>query len=162
MSKADCRARLQDLLEVHVSLIADANQYLAQVKNAIAQNNVEVLRQSLNTPDASIAAIEQLEPDRRQLLVEFGFNGDCAGLEACVQWCDDESQHLRDLFSRMVNGLEELQRSIQVNNLLVNKGKDRIRRSIGILTGLSESTDDIYGRQGQKLEHTGRRDIAIA
>ena len=162
MSKAACRTRLRDLLEAHVGLIADANRYLGQIKSAIAQNDVEVLRHNLTTPDASIAAIEQLEPERRQLLVEFGFSGDCAGLEACVNWCDDESRHLGDLFSRLVGELEELQRAIQVNNLLINKGKDRIRRSIGILTGLGSAADNTYGRQGQKLEDSGRRNIAIA
>ena len=162
MNKAGCRTRLQDLMQAHIGYIADANQYLLNIKNAIAENDLGAIQLSLKTPDSSIAAMEQLEKDRRQLLSEFGFDGDNAGFEQCVRWCDDDSGRLGNLFAELVSELERLQHSIQVNNLLVNKGKDRVRRSIGILTGLGNSTTNTYGSNGEKLESEGRRNIAIA
>ena len=162
MSKSTCRSRLNDLLQAHIGHIAEANQYLLSIRNAIAQNDLGAMQLNLENPDASIAAIERLENDRHELLVEFGFAGDHAGFEQCVHWCDDDSHQLDDLFSRLITELEELQRSIQVNNLLVNKGKERVKRSIGILTGLGHSTGNTYDHKGEKLEPSGRRNIAIA
>ena len=162
MNRAACRTKLGDLLQAQVGHICNAIQYLHSIKNAIADNDLGALQANLSSPDASIAAIERLERDRHQLLGEFGFDADCANFEHCIRWCDDDQQELGKLFAELVAKLEELQHSIQVNSLLVNKGKTRVRRSIGILTGLGDSTDNIYGRKGEKLEQNGRRNIAIA
>lgn len=162
MTRDVCRARLQELLQVHIGHIARANEYLSKIRSAIAENDLAAVQLSLEAPDASIAAIEELEQDRRQTLGEFGFDGDNAGFEQCVRWCDNDSHQLHDLFSELITELEKLQHSIQVNNLLVNKGRNRVRRSLGILTGLGHSAGNTYDRKGEKLETEGCRNIAIA
>ena len=63
----------------------------------------------------------------------------------------------------MIASLVDLQYLIQLNSLLVNKGQERVRRSIGILTGVGTSgTCKTYSKKGQAINPAGRRDIAIA
>ena len=63
----------------------------------------------------------------------------------------------------MIQNLFDLRHSIQINSLLVNKGQERVRRSIGILTGTSSTgTCKTYSEKGQAVDPAGRRDIAIA
>ena len=106
--------------------------------------------------------IENLEQQRYQLLTDFGFDQDPDGLEKCINWCDQDQQ-LSALYQQLIASLMDLRQSIQINSLLVNKGQDRVRRSIGILTGGGTSgTGKTYGKKGQPIDPAGRRDIAIA
>ena len=117
----------------------------------------------LSSPDLAIDDLELLEQQRAELMAEFGFDRDHNGLEKCVVWCDDESNHLSDLYQQLIKNLFELRHSIQINSLLVNKGQARVRRSIGILTGATSSgLGKTYGSKGQAIDPANRRGIAIA
>ena len=163
MNAVECRTRLIELLEAQTSRIAMANDFLVTIKNAIAENRLDQLQQSLASPDLAIDEIEQLEQQRFQLLSSYGFDTDSGGFEKCVAWCDDEQQQVSGLYQRLIQDLVQLQHSIQLNSLLVSKGKDRVRRSIGILTGVTNAGNcNTYSSNGQTLDPAGRRDIAIA
>lgn len=163
MKAAQCRERLIELLLAHITSIAEANAYLLGFRNAIADDNLDALQQALRHPEAAFESIERLERQRHHLLGESGFSRDRAGFEECVRWCDDEHRRVSNLYRQLVDALVELQHSIQVNSLLVNKGKDRVRRTIGILTGHGESDDgNTYSRKGKTSEGASRRNIAIA
>lgn len=162
MNANQCRQRLSELLQAQTERITRANEYLLVIKNAIAGDQLENLQQSLTSPDLSIEDIENLERQRYQLLTDFGFDQDPAGLEKCINWCDQD-QLLSGLYQQLIASLMDLRQSIQINSLLVNKGQDRVRRSIGILTGVGTSgTSKTYGNKGQAINPAGRRDIAIA
>ena len=163
MNKNTCRERLFELLQAQNDRIARANVYLDTIKNAIADNRLDDLQQSLTSPDLAIDEIEHLERQRTELLAEFGFDRGHDGLEKCVAWCDDGNNQLTGLYQQLIKNLFELRHSIQINSLLVNRGQERVRRSIGILTGVGNA--DIcktYGDKGQAINPAGRRDIAIA
>ena len=159
----ECRERLADLLKEHQLRIGKANDYLVNIKNAITENRLENLQQSLSNPELSIEDIEQLEQQRHQLLASYGFTEDYDGFEKCISWCDNEQGQLSKLYQQLIESLVQLQHSIQVNNLLVSKGRDRVRRSIGILTGLGSGGNcKTYSSSGKALEVGGRRNIAVA
>ena len=163
MNESACRERLIELLQAQNERIANANEFLVGIKNAIAENRLEKLQQSLVSPDLALDDIEQLEQQRYRLLESHGFSKDQDGFEKCVEWCDDSQGRVTALYGQLVEGLVQLQHSIQINSLLVNKGRDRVRRSIGILTGLGTSGScKTYSSNGKTLDPTGRRDIAIA
>ena len=142
MSSTQCRAQLSELLETHISRIARANAYLAEIKKAIAENQLDALQQSLSQPDFSVEDIERLEQQRYQLLASYGFTRDSGGFRKCVEWCDDERKHVSELYLQLIKGLEQLQHSSQINSLLVTRGRDRVKRSLGILTGLGATDPD--------------------
>ena len=163
MNSNQCREQLTALLAEHHQRITRASEYLASIKQAIAENRLESLQNSLSEPDFKIEEIEELEQQRYQLLADYGFNQDAEGFEKCMAWCDDEQKKVARLYQQLIQGLVQLQHSIQVNSLLVNRGRDRVRRSLGILTGLGTAGScKTYSSDGKAQEASGRRDIAIA
>lgn len=163
MNANQCRQRLSELLQAQIGCIASANAYLQGIKSAIAENRLEHLQQTLTSPDLAIEDIEQLEQQRYQLLETCGFAKDSDGLEKCIAWCDDDQNQLSELYQQLIKNLFDLRHSIQINSLLVNKGQERVRRSIGILTGANATgTCKTYSEKGQAINPAGRRDIAIA
>ena len=157
-----CREQLIELLNAHNSRIGAANEYLLEIKTAIAENRLDRLQQSVANPLA-MQDSEALEQQRHALLDRCGFDQDQGGFENCIQWCDDDAASLSDLYQQLIQNLVRLQHSIQVNCLLVNKGQDRVRRSIGILTGHATSgAAKTYSSDGKASDPAGRRDIAIA
>jgi flagellar biosynthesis/type III secretory pathway chaperone len=163
MKQKDCRARLRELLQKQNAGIASANAYLVAIKDAIANSRLDHLQQKLGSPELAIDDIEELEQQRLQLLGDFGFERDNAGMEKCIAWCDDEDHQLSALYQQLIRHLFELRHSIQMNSLLVNRGQERVRRSIGILTGVGNSTTGkTYGASGQTINPADRRGIAVA
>lgn len=161
MNSQQCREQLTALLEEHIQRIADASEYLAGIKQAIAENQLESLQDSLAKPAFAVDDIEQLEQQRYQLLSNYGFSQDADGFEKCVAWCD-EDQQVSELYQQLIQNLVQLQHSIQVHSLLVNRGRDRVRRSLGILTGLgTTASGETYSSDG-KLDSSDPRNIAIA
>lgn len=163
MNSQQCCERLVELLEAHNSRISRAVQYLAEIKLAMAENDLENLQQSLSNPDFAVADIERLEQQRYQLLASYGFSEDSDGFEKCVSWCDNKQGQVAELYQQLIQGLVQLQHSIQINSLLVTKGRDRVRRSLGILTGQPVSGNcKTYRSNGKADSPEGRRNIAIA
>ena len=163
MNSNQCREQLTALLEAHIARISSANDFLLAIKNAIAANQLENLQQSLANPELALDQIEQLEQQRHQLLSTYGFSENSDGFEKCVAWCDNEQGQVSRLYQQLIQGLLQLQHSIQLNNLLIARGQDRIRRSLGVLTGLGAMGNcKTYSSNGKTLSPAGQRDIAIA
>ena len=163
MNNQQCREQLTALLEEHNQRITSASEYLAGIKQAIAENQLESLQQSLSKPDFAVEDIEQLEQQRHQLLSDYGFSQDAQGFEKCMAWCDDKDQQISGLYKQLVQNLVQLQHTIQINSLLVNRGRDRVRRSLGVLTGLGTSGScKTYSSDGKALGSSDPRNIAIA
>ncbi len=163
MSAAACRQAMSTLLTRHVAQIEAATAYLRRVKQAIAENDREALQGLLEHPEFDVDAIERLENERHRLLEAHDFATDAAGFEQCIAWCDDAAGGLAGLYRQLVQGLIELQHSIQLNQLLVDRGKDRVRRSLCLLGGIGGGGQcRTYGSDGKTEPASGHRDIAIA
>ena len=163
MNVSECRERLTELLQAQNVLIGQANDYLVTVRQAIAGNSLETLQQSIADPGLAIEDIEGLEQQRYQLVERSGFGKDRDGFEKCIAWCDDGQGQVAELYQQLIHGLVQMQRSLQLNSLLINKGQDRVRRSIGILTGLGTSAGcKTYSSKGKAIDPVGSRDIAVA
>ncbi len=163
MNSRQCGQHLIELLEAHNARIDVAIEYLDDIKTAIAENRLDNLQQSLDSPELAVDDIEQLERQRHELLTRYGFNRDGGGFEKCVRWCDNEQKQVSKLYQQLIQGLVQLQHSIQINNLLVSKGRDRVRRSLGILTGLNTAGNcKIYSNKGKTLSPSDQRNIAVA
>ena len=163
MNKDQCRMQLVELLNAQNSTIARANDYLTSIKTAIAENKLDNLDQFLSNPQLPTEEIEQLQQQRQRLLQNFGFSSDNEGFEKCVGWCDNSDAQVEKSHQQMIAGLAQLQRSIQLNSLLVRKGQERLRRSIGILTGLGNTKQcKTYGSKGQTLQNSNQSNLATA
>ena len=162
MNPEQCRTRLSDLLQQHITCVASANDYLSGIKTAIAENRIDGLAQSLSGETMPMAEIERLENERHQLLADCGFDSGDDGFKKCIAWCDDGGQ-VDQLYQQLVQNLLKLQHSIQLNSLLISKGQERVRRSIGILTGIGAGVQaKTYSSNGKTSDSSNQRDIAIA
>ena len=163
MNSSACRERLTELLKAQNARISSASAFLLTIKNAIADNHLETLQQLLANPDLAVDDIEQLEQQRYQLLTSCGFSENSDGFEKCVAWCDNDQGQVSRLYQQLIQGLVQLQHSIQINSLLVIKGQDRVRRSLGVLTGVGTAGNcKIYSSNGKALSPADQRNIAIA
>ena len=163
MNPVECRQILDRLLQSQQQRVADTRDYLQQVRQAVAEDDLETLQTLLERPGIALAEIESIEAERQQLLQRFGFGTDAEGFERCLGWCDDADASLASRNQALRQELIELQRQLQLNQLLVNKGQDRVRRSLGILTGMDTATQGkTYDSAGKAALPRGRRDIAIA
>ncbi len=67
MSSSECRDQLTALMEAHNERISNANDFLQEIKNAIATNQQENLQRSLSRPALARGETEQLAQQRYQL-----------------------------------------------------------------------------------------------
>lgn len=163
MNPDECRDLLVDLLGAQNEQVTAVRARFDEIGRAIADNQIDNLQQSLGDSDPGFAQLQQLERQRHDLLQRFGYAANAAAQTACIDWCDDADGQLSALHARLVDNLQALQRSIQLGNLLVGKGRDRIRRSLGILTGQSQSGQcRTYSSSGKAEDGPGHRDIAVA
>ncbi len=155
MKSQDSRECMMQIMSHHARCIDNATGYLDEIKQAFVENRLQELQDLLAEPRFDLAEIESLEQERHRLLTEFGF-------KQCIEWCDDPDRKLSSLYLELIDKLKSLQQAIQVNNLLFSKGKDRVRRSIGVLTGVAASSCKTYSSSGQTIDSARRRNLAIA
>jgi flagellar biosynthesis/type III secretory pathway chaperone len=162
-SPSQCRAALSQLLQTQLAKADQVNHYLAELKTSIAQNDIEAINGTLSQNNLPLGEIEDLENHRNQLLSQYGFEANKEGQVSCIKWCDDNEGNLSKQYQLLSESLIQLQRSIQINALLVNKGQDRIRRSVSLLTGqVNNEKSSTYSKNGQTHAATNKRSISQA
>ena len=158
-----CQQALSQLLQIQLTKVDEVNHFLVELKVSIAQNDIETINATLSENDLPIAEIEDLEYHRNQLLSQYGFEANKEGQAACIKWCDDNEGNLSKQYQLLSESLIQLQRSIQINALLVNKGQDRIRRSVSLLTGqVNDEKSSTYSKNGQTHSTANKRSISQA
>lgn len=157
-----CFQKLNALLSQQTDEIDGINSYLDEIKNAIAANEIESLNTLLTQQRLPTEDINNLESQRHQLLDVYGFEFTQEGLEKCISECDKNGL-LTERYELFQQALSRLQRSIQVNSLLINKNKNRIRKSLNLLTGQQNSDNaKTYSSNGQASGYSSKRSLAQA
>jgi flagellar biosynthesis/type III secretory pathway chaperone len=160
---SQCRQALSQLLQTQLAKVDEVNHYLQELKTSIAKNDIEAINGTLTKNNLPIGEIEDLESHRNRLLSQYGFEANKDGQTACIKWSDDNEGNLSKQYQLLSESLVQLQRSIQINALLVNKGQDRIRRSVSLLTGqLNNEKTITYSKNGQTRDATNKRSITQA
>lgn len=165
MSKGNahqCRVSLVQLLKDQTGRLQAIDIYLGEIKNKIVENDTTALNTLLEKSGSPLADLQPMENERHALLTSQGFEVSKAGMELCIDWCDSQGQ-LKQQYDIFTLALSQLQHSIQVNALLVNKSKVRVRRSLHILTGQgNENNSKTYSRSGQTQAGPSKRSITLA
>lgn len=163
VSPDQCRQTLVQLLQTQITKVDEVNNYLVELKDSLARNDIEAIDGTLSENNLPVSEIENLEEHRNQLLGQYGFEANKEGQAACIKWCDDNEGSLSRQYQLLSESLTQLQRSIQINALLVNKGQDRIRRSVSLLTGqVDNEKSSTYSKNGQTYGTTDKRSISQA
>ncbi|MFV2031412.1 MAG: flagellar protein FlgN [Gammaproteobacteria bacterium] len=155
-----CREDLMQLFSQQSTQLLSLNAYLVDIKDRIADNNVEALNDALQQEILPAGELDDLERQRQRLLSAYGFEGAENGIEKCIAWCDLDHQ-VKNRYQQLGEALLQLQHSLQINDLLVNKGKNRIRRALHMLTGQSNLQNTvIYTKGGEARDSAENRSIA--
>ncbi|MCP4187857.1 MAG: flagellar protein FlgN [Gammaproteobacteria bacterium] len=157
-----CHTELMTLL-VHQKEELDAiNTYLDEIKSAIVENDAESLNTLITQQRLPIAEMDDLEKQRNCLLETYGFKANRDGLLSCIAWCDKDEAITRQ-YELFRQALLHLQRSIQVNSLLVSKGRERVRQSLQLIMGQPTSEQvTTYSSRGKAEDNCNHRTIAQA
>ncbi|MFT5658596.1 MAG: flagellar biosynthesis/type III secretory pathway chaperone [Gammaproteobacteria bacterium] len=162
-SQDQCRHDLIRLLQAQLDKVQEVNTFLVELKASIAQNDIDAINAFLSHDSLPISEIEALEGQRNKILATYGFQSNNNAQQECIAWCDDSDASLSTQFKLFTEALLNLQRSIQVNDLLVSKGQERIRRSVQLLTGKADSEgSSTYSKSGQTRTGTDKRSITRA
>lgn len=154
-SSQQCFHQLQSLLSRQVDQVNGYIDYLETIKDLIANNEVAQLDEHLASNNSRVEPIEQLQQQQSQLLIAQGFLPDDQGLQACID-AHDQSQQLNQLAETLTAQLGHLQKSLLINNLLIQKNQQRVRQSIRILSGHEASQQpETYSRKGIKSSDSG-------
>ncbi|NNE64343.1 MAG: hypothetical protein HKN34_09690 [Gammaproteobacteria bacterium] len=162
LAPEQCFDQLNSLLKRQVSKIKDLNDYLGDLKSAIAGDDSNQLNQLLGQQRLPTAEIEDLEKQRSRLLKVYGFEADKESLLACIEWCDQQGT-LGNSYAQFEKALKRLQHSVQLNHLLVNKCQKRIRQSLYLLTNqIVTDKPSTYSATGATENPSSKRSLAQA
>ena len=157
-----CRQQLASLLQQQIEETNRTNGFLVDIKDAIAENRLQAVSEQIDPPQVSFEKTEQLERQRRELMQSYGYSADREGLENCIRWCDHGTGTLKNLHEQLLEALTALERSLQISNLLVNKGKQRVQRALDVLTWQPESTNTYNASGATESSNSGKRSLATA
>jgi flagellar biosynthesis/type III secretory pathway chaperone len=160
---SQCQQALSQLFQKQLARVDEINLFLIKLKASIAQNDSETINTTLSENNLPISEIEEFENSRNKLLNQYGFEANIKGQTACIKWCDNNEGNLSKQYQFLSESLVQLQQSIQINALLVNKGHDRIRRSVSLLTGqVNNEKSSTYSKNGQTNLTANKRIISQA
>ena len=162
ISAQRCREDLVKIFDLQADKLQSLNAYLTDLKDRIAANDVDALNQALQQDILPVDELNELERQRHRLLSAYGFDYENNELKKCIAWCDVDNQVEKE-YQRVNKALSQLQDSIQINDLLINKGKNRIRRALHILTGQNNLEKTVtYTHSGEAMDSAENRSIAKA
>jgi flagellar biosynthesis/type III secretory pathway chaperone len=163
MNQADnVNGRLRTLISEQREQAESLNQYLDEVRQAIATNAIEQLQKLVETGSPSLVRLESLQNQQNSLLEQHGFG---TGPQALQDYLDSHaSPELQQQGGALSEQLSRLRNSLLINDLLIRKNQHRIRQSIRLLNGRDGASNRAtYSRTGLSDEHdTEKRRLATA
>ena len=157
-STQQCLDELSHLFERQISELQEINDYLTRIKNAVAENDIEEMNNLVAKQKPPVAEVEKLQVMQQKLVSNYNFEATGDGLAKCIEWCDLEDR-LVIQYENFKQELTQLQHSLQISDLLVSKGQNRVRQSLQLLTGQTANTR-VYTSDGHSRDSTDRRSIA--
>jgi flagellar biosynthesis/type III secretory pathway chaperone len=135
--------------------------YLDRVKQSVTASDSQQLETLLSDNPIDTAAIENRNAQQLQFLQHLGYDINQQDLENWISSFDDSD--LSKSYRKLKEKLQQLEKALLLNSLLVNKNQQRVRQSIRILTGNTTSAgSSTYSRQGNELNEGGGRSLARA
>lgn len=150
MTPEATQSTTQQLLTFMQEQIDQVNGYLQlldSIKQCVISNDVDELNRLLTQGRHQPDAIENTRQQQYTLLQSCGYAENEAGLRSFIK--DNPNPVLVETRQRLTTQLEQLDKSLLVNGLLITKNQQRVRQSIQILSGHESSNPpSTYSRQG--------------
>jgi len=144
----NCRQQLVQIMTVQQQQVIAYIDYLNAIKQCVEQSDTDHLDQLLQQAHPGAETIQQSQQQQANLLSDLGYEINQAGLESCIQQCDEGGQ-IKTLKNQLDKSLRELEKSLFINSYLMRKNQDRVKQSICILTGHQQpDRSKTYSRKG--------------
>ncbi len=150
--KTQCRNQLNQVLTQQIQQVSSYVNYLGDIKTAISVNDTNELNELLERQQ-NPEHIENTQVQQAKILTAHGFESSDQGLNQCIADCDLNSQ-LKNHKNNLTEKLKELEKSLLINALLVQKSQHRVKQSIRLLSGHDPSgTASSYSKLGNIENH---------
>ena len=151
--RVQCGKQIEQSFTLQIDQVSSYIHYLTAIKTAISKNDTQKLNDLLQNQPLNPELIEQTQKQQANILTQYGYEICKQGLNACVQDCHNPDQ-LQAQNNSLNDKLNELEKALIVNSLVVKKGQHRVKQSIRILSGhnLSNSASS-YTRRGSIDDH---------
>jgi flagellar biosynthesis/type III secretory pathway chaperone len=132
------------------------------IKQTITKGNAEQLNQLLAQQPDEFSKVESVRQECTDILTTHGYADNENGLKQFIQGCTE--QPLKELYATLNKEIDQLKKSLLVNDLIVRKNQQRVRQTLQILSGHQVTTkSNTYSRQGNTDQQDGeKRSIALA
>lgn len=134
MEQNTCRAQLARLLADETTLLGTLAGQLQREHELLEANDVEGLEQASRARQQSVAALLDLDGERRRLCRMLGQSADQAGLSAVLRWCDPQGT-LADAHATCAAQAQRCREQNDRNGALVTARLNRVSNMLGMLNG---------------------------
>ncbi len=153
LQRVQCSQQIDQILTLQIAQVSSYINYLSDIKSAISANNTQQLNELLEQQQLNPELIEKTQQQQIQTLTEFGYELNDEGLTSCIQDCVNASQ-LTSQKNILTEKLKELEKSLLINALIVQKNQHRVKQSIRLLSGHKLSNNaSSYSKQGSIESH---------
>jgi len=151
--RAQCSQQIDQILTLQISQVSRYIDYLSNIKSAVSTNNTQQLNELLEQQQLNPEIIEKTQQQQIQTLTEFGYDLNDEGLTSCIEDCVNPSQLISQK-NVLTEKLKELEKSLLINALIVQKNQHRVKQSIRLLSGHKLSNNaSSYSKQGSIESH---------
>lgn len=154
---------LQKLLEKDRTQLDALAQLLQEEKRCLEQRDLDKLTTLLQNKQTLLAAIEQDDHARRQLLGKAGLKAEQLNLPnlRLILSKSPDYQALAELVESVENRLKHCRELTEINSAIVHRSRINTQRTLGILRG-SESLTALYTSHGATQGNNEKRDLGSA
>jgi len=151
--RAQCSQQIDQILTLQISQVSRYIDDLSNIKSAVSTNNTQQLNELLEQQQLNPEIIEKTQQQQIQTLTEFGYDLNDEGLTSCIEDCVNPSQLISQK-NVLTEKLKELEKSLLINALIVQKNQHRVKQSIRLLSGHKLSNNaSSYSKQGSIESH---------
>lgn len=162
LSSEHCFSLFSELLHNQISSIKETTEYLNSIKSAIENNQLEPLQDLIKQNSIPLNTIEEQENALFSLTESSGFERNRDGLAQCIAKYDNQDKTLQSMQIELRQALKKLNTATKVNDHLIIKNKERVHKSLMLLTGNGNTSNQTYSDDGVKHAHSVKRPLAVA
>lgn len=154
--------QLNALTRQGVTLLGTLETLLDQEHEALGQRDITQLQQLVDQKTQALAALEENNLTRNQLLTEAGITPDKAGLKQyCAQLAPSEAELFKDHWRSMETALHSVNEKNQRNELIISRNSRNLEQLLSILRGQNQR-NVLYDQSGGKGNYSAQNRLGKA
>ncbi len=144
----DCQRELADILSMEKLCLIRLKESLEQEQTALENRQTDRLEQMVKEKQKALDEVAELQKRRANLLLQYGFSNDEAGVSRCIAGCAPPlSRELLPLWKQLHTLIEQCRDLNLVNGHILEMNDRCIQQTLAILTNGTQPLE-LYSSQG--------------